>query len=392
MEETKILNDSDRFIEYNQESFQELLSFIDFAEEDDFTLGFIEINFAPEIDILVERLRQHFPEEEEVQFEVFSFPDPGLRFLRDVLKEEIPRRNIDPNKKTVLIIRDLEYSIGVYGSYPPVLADLNYVRNAYKLYVPHPMLFVLPDFAITRVIRFAPDFWDWRSCFFRFKTTQETREFFEKNTLKFDGYIEGLSVCEKQKKIDNYHRLLMEYHPTGKLIEEEENQKYGVILYKLGEVYESQGNYEKARKYLEEALELATRTNNLNLKGKSISYFGLCDYRQGKFKEAIISNEQSLNIAREIEDFEQEARALNNLGNVYASQGEYSQAIKYYQQSLEIRREIGDRYGIASSLNNLGNVYASQGEYSQAIKYYQQSLEIRREIGDRYGIASSLNN
>jgi tetratricopeptide (TPR) repeat protein len=391
MEETKILTDSERFIKCNQVSFQELLTFIDFAEADKFTLGFIEINFPPEVDILVDRLRQHFPEE-EVQFEVFSFPDPGLRFLRDALKEEMPKRNIDLNKKTVLIIRDLEYSIGVYGNYPPVLADLNYVRNAYKLYVPHPMLFILPDFAITRTIRFAPDFWDWRSCFFRFKTTQETRGFFENKTLKLEHDLENLKVLDKQETIDSLHRLLMEYYPTGQQVKEEDTIKYSETLYRLGKLYETQGNYARARIYLEDVLKFSTRKENFKLQNKIINLLIKCDYQEGKYQQAMISSKQVLAIAREILDPKEETISLNHLGNIYSSQGDYNKAIEYYQQSLAIQQEIGDRYGIAVSLNNLGNVCFSQGNYNKAIKYYQQSLEIKQKINDRYGLAASLNN
>ncbi|MEA5470963.1 tetratricopeptide repeat protein, partial [Spirulina sp. 06S082] len=391
MESTQKLTDPEEFIKCNQEPFQELLSFIDFAEADKFTLGFIEVNFSSEVDILLNHLKQHF-QDEEVQIEVFRFPDPSLRFLRDALKEEIPKRNISSHKKTVLVIRDLEYAIGVYGNYPPFLQDLNFVRDAYKIYVRYPVLFVLPDFAMTRVTRFAPDFWDWRSGIFRFKTTQETRDFVENQTLKFDGYISSLNIPEKQEKIDNYHRLLMEYRPTGQQMKEEDIVKYSDILYKLGAINESQGNYTKARQYLEDSLEFATRKEDLSLKAGIINLLGWCDYKQGNYQLAMISCQQSLTIAREIQNRGEESNSLDNIGNVYDSQGEYSQAIKYHQQSLQIRREIGDRSGIAASLNNIGNIYQSQGEYGQAIKYHQQSLQIRREIGDRSGIASSLNN
>ncbi len=63
-----------------------------------------------------------------------------------------------------------------YGDYPPMLQDLNFVRDAYQEGVPYPLLIILPDYALTRLAKFAPDFWDWRSGIFLFKTTQETRQ------------------------------------------------------------------------------------------------------------------------------------------------------------------------------------------------------------------------
>ncbi len=34
--------------------------------------------------------------------------------------------------------------------------------------VPHPILFFLPDYALTRLAKYAPDFWAWRRGVFRF--------------------------------------------------------------------------------------------------------------------------------------------------------------------------------------------------------------------------------
>jgi hypothetical protein len=42
--------------------------------------------------------------------------------------------------------------------------------------VPHPLLFVLPDYAITRIAKFAPDFWAWRSGVFLFRTVPAIRD------------------------------------------------------------------------------------------------------------------------------------------------------------------------------------------------------------------------
>ncbi|MFO0409027.1 MAG: hypothetical protein ACK50H_02575, partial [Dolichospermum sp.] len=109
---------------------------------------------------------------EKIQFIILKFADPKLRFLRDEIIKELPKIEREANKKLVLIIQGLEKSIDIAGDYPPVLQDLNFVRDAYKRTVPHPILFILPNYSINRLARFAPDFWDWRSGVFRFKTLE----------------------------------------------------------------------------------------------------------------------------------------------------------------------------------------------------------------------------
>ncbi|PHM06031.1 hypothetical protein [Nostoc sp. 'Peltigera malacea cyanobiont' DB3992] len=161
------------FIALNQEIFAQLLTFVDFAEK--FTIGFVEINFPPDAKILVEALKTN-PDCRDIQFVTLSFSDPNLRFLRDEIVKILPTIEIEINKKLVLIVQGLEKSIGVYGDYPPVLQDLNFVRDAYKRTVPHPILFILPDYALTRLAKFAPDFWAWQSGLFRFQTPQITKD------------------------------------------------------------------------------------------------------------------------------------------------------------------------------------------------------------------------
>ena len=127
--------------------------------------------------------------------------------------------------------------------------------------------------------------------------------------------------------------------------------------------------------------------------GKALNRLGLAYYSQGDYDRAIDFQQQALEIAREIGDRNGIAHSLSDLGSAYPFAGRLStKAIDFHQQSLEIQREIGDRKGIAKLLGNLGNAYASQGDYTKAIDFQQQALEIAREIGDRKGIANSLGN
>jgi tetratricopeptide (TPR) repeat protein len=107
--------------------------------------------------------------------------------------------------------------IGVFGDYPPVLQDLNFVRDAYKTSVPHPILFFLPDYAITRLAKFAPDFWAWRSAVFRFHTDRATLEIFT-------------DLKDYQHQASSYHNL--------------------------GSVAQHIGNFEEAQYYYQQALDV----------------------------------------------------------------------------------------------------------------------------------------
>jgi tetratricopeptide (TPR) repeat protein len=386
-----------QFLAANSQPLAELLTFIDFAEN--LAIAFVEVNFAPEGKTLVDALQQH-PQCQDIQFVVFDFVEqPELRFLRDELLQQLATVPHQVDKKLVLIVRGLERSIGVTGNDPPVLQDLNFIRDAYKHSVPHPMLFVLPDYAVTRVAKFAPDFWAWRSGVFQFKTTKQTRDqamMFLEPEMDNRWYEEPVSL----ERIETLERLLMELHPSGKAIATEDINTCSDILHQLGVAYLSQDNPRKAQGYLVEALKLAEQRDDLALQARVKRDLDVAFTKQGQYEKAIDYAQQSLEITRQIGDHKGEADSLIDLGAAYNSFGEYQRAIDFYQQALEITWRIGDRTGEAVLLNNLSNAYYALGEFQQAIYFLQQSLGIQRQIGDspqerwlqRKSEAVSLNN
>ncbi|MEH2370732.1 tetratricopeptide repeat protein [Nostoc sp.] len=377
-----------KFIAYNKDEFAELVTFVDFAEK--FTLGFIEINFTPDIDLLIAGLQQN-PQCEEIQFVVLDFPDGNLRFLRDELVEQLAKINKETNKKLVLLIRDLEKSIGVFGDYPPVLQDLNFVRDSYRKTVPHPLLFILPDYAISRLAKFAPDFWAWKSGLFRFKTTELTRDRAIANTLNTEINIERLPTPEQQERIDLLHGLLMEYHPTGEIPSPEHLRNCCNILNELGKAYLSQHKPIKAREYLEKAGKIAKQFPDYSLEIEVMNQLGKSYQQQRQFESANSYHQQALDIAKKQKNRPAVANSLFYLGNVSLNMRQFHQARDYYQQVLEIKIEFGARYSSASTYHQLGMVAQQLQEYVQARDYYQQALEIEIEFGDRYLSASTYH-
>jgi len=376
----------------NDEAVQGLLSLLDLS--DGFTIAFVECNFWQDGVALVAALSEQIENDrewEDLQILDWEFTEQKLRLLQEMhgRLEVLPKKK---GKKLVLVLRGLENAIGVVGDYPQFLADINFVRDGYIKMVPHPVVFVLPDYAITRFAKYAPDFWAWKSGLFKFKTSQETRDFAEAKV--FDGRVRGSYIKpEKKERIDLLHRLLMEANPSGSDQEANRNASSQInILNELGIAYRSLSEYNRAIEFDQQALEISRKIGDRNGEASSLNGLGNAYDSLSQYQQAIQFHQQSLEIKREIGDRDDEASSLNNLGEAYRNLGQYQQAINFYQQSLEIFREIGDRNGEASSLMNLGNAYNSLGQYQQAINFYQQSLEIFREIGDRNGEALSLNN
>ena len=372
-----------RFISANQQVFTQLLTFVDFSAK--FTIGFVEVNFNAEADLLIEGLKNH-PISEETQFEVLTFAE-DLRFLRDEIVKILPTIKQEPNKKLVLIVRGLEKSIGKFDEYPPVLQDLNWVRDAYKTSVPYPMLFVLPDYGITRLAKFAADFWAWKSGVFLFKTTQATRDDAVARTLDSERSFRTLEKPEKQERIELLESLLMDYSPSHSGSERNPSACSN-ILHQLGVAYLSQGKPVKAREYLDKALELTKESENLSLQAEVYNELGKAYKQQKQFPAAMNAYQASLSISRELGNRRGEANALYYLGNVFENLREWEKAINYYQQCLEIEESIRDIYSQASTYQQLGWVAKEMWNLTEAERYYRKALEIFSEYGDRSGMAS----
>jgi tetratricopeptide (TPR) repeat protein len=331
--------EAQQFLALNSSSLAELLTFIDFAEN--LAIAFVEVNFPPDANALIEALQNH-PQCQDIQFVVFDFSQqPELRFLRDELIQRLATVPRDQNKKLVLVVRGLERAIGISGNDPPVLQDLNFIRDAYKTSVPHPMLFILPDYAVTRLAKFAPDFWAWRSGVFQFQTTPKTRD----DALKF---LEPKMVDRRYdtpvspERIETLERLLMEYQPSGQAIASDNLGTCGDILHQLGVAYLSQDNPGKAKGYLVDALKLAEQREDLSL----------------------------------------QARVKSDLGETYLRQKEYEGAIDYVQQALEIQEQLDDPQGKAESLMILGRAYYFSERYEEAIDLCDQSIYLKPDDPD----------
>jgi tetratricopeptide (TPR) repeat protein len=382
-----------KFQSHNNDAIQGLLAMLDLSQG--FTIAFAECNFWQDGVALVSALNEEIasdPEWEELQLEAWEFNDPDLRYLLNELSKRLETLPRQEGKKLVLVLRGLENAIGVVGEYPPFLVDLNFVRDAYARLVPHPVVFVLPDYAITRVANFAPDFWAWKSSVFKFKTSQETREF-ALNKINSNRILGNYLKPEKQERIDLLHRLLMEANPSGSDPVSNRNTASQInVLNGLGRAYDSLSEFQRAIDFYNQALELSRKCVDLGGEATSLEGLGNTYFSLGYCQQAIQFHHQALEIARRIGDSDSEATSLINLGNAYDSLGQHQQSIQFYHQSLEIARKIGDLGSESASFNNLGNSYYSLGQYQQAIQFYDQSLEIARKIGDYNTEASSLNN
>lgn len=368
------------FLQINQQSLAELLTFIDFADNK-LTIGFVCINFAKDRNTLIDIIKNH-EQCKNIQFEVLIFDDTKLRFLKDAIVAELSNIAIQENKKLVLIIVSLEKSIGMSGEYPPVLQDLNFVRDAFTTSVPHPIIFFLPDNALTRLAKYAPDVWAWRKGVFEFKTVESTKEYAIERTLNSEKILGSLELSQKQERIDLLERLLMEATDIPNRVN---------ILKELGVAYHFTGELNKAEDFLQQALKLTEDAENLiPIRASILHEIGNIYLDYGRLDEAIVVYRKSLDLDEKTGNLQGKPASLHNLAGIYAQQGDVDYAIALYKQSLELNEKISDVQGKAACLHNLADIYTQQGDTDYAIALYKQSLNLNEKIGNLWAKATSF--
>ncbi|MGF1603636.1 MAG: tetratricopeptide repeat protein [Thermosynechococcaceae cyanobacterium] len=337
---------------------------------DGLTIGFIEANFARDIDAIVLALQEH-PSCDAIQFDVLTFADPSLRFLGNAIQEALSTLAPETDKKRVIVIRGLEQSISMLGDWPPMLQDLNFIRDDLVASLPYPLLLCLPDYAITRLAHYAPDFWAWKSGVFRFKTSEFTRQYAPSETLGSQHILGELELTEKRKRIGDI-------------------QCKAVALHGMAMIYESQGNLEQALSSYIESLELKEKIGDTQGKAATLHEMGALYFEQNEIDKALSLYKESLNLKEQIGDIQGQAATLRQMAMLYGSQGEIEQALSFYEEVQAIDERIGNIHGQSATLHQMATLYASQGEDEKALSLYEESLSLKTWDGDVPGKAATL--
>jgi tetratricopeptide (TPR) repeat protein/tRNA A-37 threonylcarbamoyl transferase component Bud32 len=158
------------------------------------------------------------------------------------------------------------------------------------------------------------------------------------------------------------------------------------VLFELGTLYESSGQFTQARDVFAKLLERDPKSVDALLAN------GRVLIRLQQPNESLDLLTRALTTATQLDNEEARGNVLQALGIAYKQLDKPADALKNYQEALAIRRQRGQQTAIAASLNEIGQIQARMGEVDVAAKSYDEALRIRRQIGDRRGIGAVLIN
>jgi tetratricopeptide (TPR) repeat protein len=163
------------------------------------------------------------------------------------------------------------------------------------------------------------------------------------------------------------------------------------VAYLRGQYHEAVGEYAQAQAATERARAAASGRADVAGEAGCLAQLGLIARRQGEYDTARTWYGQALELLGDEDTYpDEEAQVLNGLGTVHRQQGDFGQAQACYKKALALNQMTGDRWSEAQAVNNLGVNAFYQRNFAEAMTYHRQALEIRRAIGDRTGEGGSL--
>ncbi len=204
----------------------------------------------------------------------------------------------------------------------------------------------------------------------------------EPHTAQGDEQMEWLQRLEQE--LDNLRAALESFAELG----EGESQLRMAVA--LRHFWRFHGHLVEGRKRLQSALEGGTVDEVL--RARALAPLGLIAHSQGDYDSARAYLEEALDIEKRNNLKERVAGTLNDLGRVAKAQGDHQGARKLYEETIRIARQVDDVFLVMLGTHNLADLALNQEDFEQASFLSAESLRLWRKLGDAEGIAMSLAN
>jgi serine phosphatase RsbU (regulator of sigma subunit) len=176
--------------------------------------------------------------------------------------------------------------------------------------------------------------------------------------LKGAGYLNSgklASALECFLKAANYYQE--QHHSIGLAV---------VYLY-ISEAYNQQDNYDNAKYYLKNAIEIFKEENDSIDLIPALHNLGYVNYSMGQYDSALILYAQTSKIYQKLGLQTEYGHCLGNMGLVYSRQSEFEKAEDFLLRAIEILNEQGDDYVVTQFMIEYAGILQHKGEIKKAI-------------------------
>jgi len=151
----------------------------------------------------------------------------------------------------------------------------------------------------------------------------------------------------------------------------------------LAGLYRTTGDYLKAFRMTNKALQVYTGSGDKNMQAVLLSDLGIICYEVSKNELALDYLQQSMALYDEVEEFWKKSEILYKLAAVYYELEEYDKTQNYADKAIESYGKDSIKFGYAYCLTLKATAYNKVGEIDSGLYYINKSLSINRRIGNK---------
>jgi tetratricopeptide (TPR) repeat protein len=180
------------------------------------------------------------------------------------------------------------------------------------------------------------------------------------------------------------------------LLERHDAQRALSLAVALFEFWETRGNLQEARHWLERALathELSSgEAAPSNLRAQALSDYATVLRDLSEFEPAELQARKALDLWRALGDTHGVASALEIIGSAAMLREDYDRARALLEEALVLARGIDYKPMIGRVVHSLGRVAIAQRNWEDAHRLISESLSVHKALGSRALVASAYNN
>ncbi len=160
----------------------------------------------------------------------------------------------------------------------------------------------------------------------------------------------------------------------------------------LGLTYSAHADHETARLAFQESLQLFDQAGNMSGLARSMSYIGDSYLYSADYFVSLEHHNKALAIAQDLQDPTLTAMQFSKIALAYYYLGNFAAAIQHFQSAIAQYTLLDHKDGLLKTYGNLGNLFREIKDFDRSIEYLHASLTISTELGDRHSTAKSLCN
>ena len=183
-------------------------------------------------------------------------------------------------------------------------------------------------------------------------------------------------------------------YSKGKNINEASNDKKSIAesFAGLGLTYEALDNLEQAMTSYIESYKIREKIQDTFGLASILNNIGLVYYQQEDYEKSIENLLKCCYYDSLTKNYSGLGYSYSNIGMTYYMLNQNEKAIKYMKKSLKYRTQEKQINNMGITCNNLGNVYSNVGIYDSANYYYGKALEYKKQVGNELQIAITMEN